>query len=377
MHFSLFSTLLFIGIIQGIVTSVVLLFTKHNTRSNRFLAFAILALCVLSTNRILHSLRLWDHPFVRFFPSAGEVVIAPCFYFFVIYLLHSNRKFTWKQALHFLPFAILQTYAFFVYFYTLTTQSIVEKDFIANSLHFGLIKDIEEGIGTVSNLIYVTLGYKELISYKIWLKNTHSDSSYPDFSWLWRLFTLSIILIAYLTIGHLLHVFFRLNDVFTLHWDFFNIYMAFVVYYVGFAGYKQSHMEVAINMTNPIKVNSPNITKEEVQHIAQLLENVIINDKLFLNPTLSLKDVSQALNVNQRNLSYTINQHFQKSFRELINAYRIEEVKANLNDENLKKRSVFGIAMDCGFNSEASFYRIFKKHTGSSPKEFLRTHSHQ
>ncbi|OJJ21461.1 hypothetical protein BKI52_13005 [marine bacterium AO1-C] len=377
MQFSLFSTLLFIGIIQGLVTSVILLLTKHNKRSNRFLAFAILALCLLSTNRILHSLGLWHTHYLRFFPSSAEVLIAPSFYFFIIYLLHSNRKFTWKQALHFLPFAVFQSYSFFVYFYTLTTPSLYEKDLIAESLHFGFIKNIiEEGIGNTLTVIYTALGYKDLRSYRIWLKNTNADNSYPDFSWLWRLFTLCIILVAYLTTGHLLHVFFRLNDVFTLHWDLFSIYLAFVVYYVGFAGYKQSHVEVAINMTKNLKVNSSNITKSEVQNIAHLLEKSMMQDKLFLNPTLSLKEVSDALDVSQRNLSYTINQHFQKSFRELINEYRIEEIKTQLNDENLKKRSIFGIAMDCGFNSEASFYRVFKKNTGSSPKEFLHANSH-
>jgi methylphosphotriester-DNA--protein-cysteine methyltransferase len=45
------------------------------------------------------------------------------------------------------------------------------------------------------------------------------------------------------------------------------------------------------------------------------------------------------------------------SFRNLINNYRVEEVKKRLGDPP-SHLSVLGMALDCGFNSKASFYRI-------------------
>ena len=369
-QFSLFDVLLLIGMTQGLVTSTFLLRSKHNVRSNRFLALAIITLCLLSAKRFWHTSGLWNTPYIRYFPNAGEVVIAPLIYFFLVFLLNSNLKFTWKQALHFLPFAIFQTYAFVVYFATLQTSHLIEKDMIASAFHFNLMKDIEEYLGVCSSLLYISLGFKRMKSYRIWLNNTIADSAYPDFNWLWQLFALSFILGAFLFLNHFLNLAFDFNRKYSFHWDAFNIYMAFVVYYLGFVGYKQSHIEIAINQTSEVPPQVAETPKEEGQNIAQLLENAMIEDKLFLNPTLSLKEVAHTLEVNQRSLSQAINQHFEKSFRELINDYRIEEVKTKLNDENLKKQSILGIAMDCGFNSEASFYRIFKKSTGMSPSKY-------
>ncbi|OJJ21460.1 hypothetical protein BKI52_13000 [marine bacterium AO1-C] len=373
-QFSLFDVLLLIGMTQGLVTSIFLLRSKHNVRSNRFLALAIITLCLLSAKRFWHTSGLWDTPYIRFFPNAGEVVIAPLIYFFLVFLLNSNLKFTWKKALHFLPFAVFQIYALVVYFATLKTQNLIEKDFIAGLFYFSLMKDIEEYLGVISSVVYILMGVKKLKSYRVWLNNTNADSAYPDFNWLSRLFTLCFILGAFLFLNHFLNIAFDFNRKYSFHWDAFNIYMAFVVYYLGFVGYKQSHIEIAINQTQDVKPSTLEIPKEEEQKeeekLAQILENAMIKDKLFLNPTLSLKEVSDILEVNQRSLSQAINQHFQKSFREVINEYRIEEVKTKLNDENLKKQSILGIAMDCGFNSEASFYRIFKKSTGMSPSKY-------
>ena len=375
MLFSLFDVLLLIGITQGVVTGTLLLLSKNNVRSNRFLALAIITLCFLCTKKLWHTTGLWDTRYIRYFPNAGELIVSPLIYFFLVFLLNSKRKFSWKEALHFLPFAVSQIYAFVVYFATLTTQNLIEKDNIAGSFYFHQVKVTEDYIGVLSAIIYITLGYQKMKAYRRWLQNNTADSSYPDFNWLWRLFAFSIVLGAFLFLNHFLSLTINFSQQYSFHWDAFNVYMAFVAYYLGFVGYKQPHVEISIDHTTqpPIKPSTTPLSKEEIQHIAQLLENAMINDKLFLNPTLSLKEVANTLDVNQRNLSYTINQHFQQSFRELINKYRIEEVKAKLNDENLKKQSILGIALDSGFNSEASFYRIFKKHTGVSPKEFLRT----
>jgi len=90
-----------------------------------------------------------------------------------------------------------------------------------------------------------------------------------------------------------------------------------------------------------------------------------------LQPTLSAKDVATLLNISQTYLSQAINIHFGKSFRELINDYRIEDVKIKLlNVEN--NASILSIALESGFNSEASFYRVFKNKFNVSPTVYVK-----
>ena len=105
------------------------------------------------------------------------------------------------------------------------------------------------------------------------------------------------------------------------------------------------------------------------------LDRAIETDKVHLNPKISLQALAKLLEVNESTLSNTINAHYQKNFRSFINEVRVEEVKHRLLHEGLGNLSLLGIAKECGFNSEASFYRIFKQVTGSTPKQFLATNA--
>lgn len=54
-------------------------------------------------------------------------------------------------------------------------------------------------------------------------------------------------------------------------------------------------------------------------------------------------------------LSQVINAGFEKNFNDYINAYRVEAVKVQLQAGAQVQKSLLGIALDCGFNSKATF----------------------
>ncbi|WP_315824842.1 AraC family transcriptional regulator [Paraflavitalea speifideaquila] len=113
------------------------------------------------------------------------------------------------------------------------------------------------------------------------------------------------------------------------------------------------------------------LTAEKIQQVAQLIIEALETRKLFLDPELSLQKLAKEIKTPTAIVSAVINKSFQKSFRNLINEYRIAAVKARFHDPRSNQFSILGIAYDCGFNSEASFYRIFKTSVGLSPKEYL------
>jgi YesN/AraC family two-component response regulator len=100
-------------------------------------------------------------------------------------------------------------------------------------------------------------------------------------------------------------------------------------------------------------------------------------DKVYLDPELSLQSLSAKLTLSPAVVSAVINSEWKKSFRTLINDYRVEAVKSMMQGPKVNQLSILGIAYECGFNSEASFYRIFKASVGLSPKEYLRTISRE
>lgn len=91
-------------------------------------------------------------------------------------------------------------------------------------------------------------------------------------------------------------------------------------------------------------------------------------EKLFCDDDISLKRLSEILNIRADQLSELINHRFQKSFSSFINDYRIEESKLLLLSD--KRRSILSIAFYCGFNSKSSFNQEFRKRFIMSPRQY-------
>lgn len=93
-------------------------------------------------------------------------------------------------------------------------------------------------------------------------------------------------------------------------------------------------------------------------------------EKLYLNPDLSLPDLAKHLQTNASVLSAVINTAYGKNFNDFINTYRVEAVKTMLKSPEAQLYSLLGIGLECGFNSKSTFNRAFKKATGKSPGEY-------
>ena len=101
-----------------------------------------------------------------------------------------------------------------------------------------------------------------------------------------------------------------------------------------------------------------------MHRICQLIEE----HKLFLNPNLKLTDITTALGSSRTVISNCINSQRDCSFPQFINTYRIAHAQELLrNHPDLK---ITEVCLASGFSSEASFYRIFKAATGTTPTEW-------
>ena len=78
---------------------------------------------------------------------------------------------------------------------------------------------------------------------------------------------------------------------------------------------------------------------------------------------------------SERVISNAINQELGKNFFQLINEYRVEEVKERLKDSDNDHLKILSLAFEAGFNSKASFNRVFKSFTGQTPKDYKSENS--
>ena len=84
---------------------------------------------------------------------------------------------------------------------------------------------------------------------------------------------------------------------------------------------------------------------------------------------LSLKNLSNELNVHPAHLSRDFSKHFGCTLSEYVRKIRVEKSLALLPDKN---RSLTEIAYQCGFFDQSHFLRCFKQINGANPSEYRR-----
>jgi AraC-like DNA-binding protein len=79
------------------------------------------------------------------------------------------------------------------------------------------------------------------------------------------------------------------------------------------------------------------------------------------------------MNVQEEYLSSILNNQLNRNFFDFVNQYRVEEFKTQcLNPQN-ETFTLIGLAYDCGFNSKATFNRVFKNITSLTPGEYKQS----
>ena len=101
------------------------------------------------------------------------------------------------------------------------------------------------------------------------------------------------------------------------------------------------------------------------------LFTVLLEDKLYLNPSLTLTELALAAGTNRSYASQAINKTYHDNFNTLVNSYRVETAKNILKEApDLKLETV---AEQSGFGSAQSMHRNFSKQTGISPGKVKQT----
>lgn len=110
----------------------------------------------------------------------------------------------------------------------------------------------------------------------------------------------------------------------------------------------------------------PRMAEEYLKKLVHLFEI----EKVYRQESLSLQILADRLSIPAYQLSQVINDKLGKTFFELLNSYRVEEVKQRLSDPAEKNKRILDIAYEAGFNTKTAFNRTFKKYTGMTPTAY-------
>ena len=148
------------------------------------------------------------------------------------------------------------------------------------------------------------------------------------------------------------------------------VMLAVLIYFIRDNKRKLQFIKEVKTDTEKDKYESSSMDQTRSKVLLKEIEDYVVNSKVYLNPDLKLRHLSDELNYSIHDISQAINQNMNQGFTDFINYFRVQEVIIHLNDSSYSKFTLMAIAEKCGFNSKSSFYRAFKKVTGNTPSDY-------
>lgn len=107
--------------------------------------------------------------------------------------------------------------------------------------------------------------------------------------------------------------------------------------------------------------------------LGEQLIKLIDEKRLYVEPELRVADLARLAGEAEYKVTQCITGTLGfANFNQMVNSYRLEEVKRRLADPALAHLPILTIALDCGFGSIGPFNRAFKADTGMTPQEYRR-----
>ena len=227
-------------------------------------------------------------------------------------------------------------------------------------------------LGSLSQAIYLSLAIHLIKRYHKITVQTCSDAHDISIHWMTKLLILFLLMMFQDLIRLNLQPFVPVE---TLRlWYFFNtcIYTGLISYLVIMA-IRQPHTFTHFSQFEFLAKTTP-IPAIDVDPTAsslfQEVDSIIRTGELYQQPRFSLRDLATATGIQEKTLSWVINQGAQKNFSEYINQLRVDAACTQLRQG--KSSSLLDIAYTVGFSSKSTFNSVFKKQTGLTPSQFAK-----
>ncbi len=377
-----------IGAFQSLVVSILLLTKREDKPADKFLSgfFFVVTLYLLNIYSI--KFHLWkQYPDILIIYSLVFLSYGPLLFFYVSSLL--GTKITIKQVLlHSIAIIIV---LLIIFPFLFEDREVKLLCFTDKFMNMPLNISIGSFLQYLSAPFYFVWILIMLRKHKNYVKDNYSYDEKINLNWMNKLLIggISIWLIECLNVIALNFTDIDFPYTYNTSWYIKFAFMIFVLF-IGYYGINQggifsktkeeeekerlpeeANVENEIHSTTIIEKNKL-ISEEIAKQYKEELVKYVEEEQVYLNSELRIQDFSIHLKIPVHILSYIINTELQQNFYDFINLYRIEEVKKRLHDKEYDNLTIIAIAIDCGFNSKATFNRLFKLYTGMTPSHYKR-----
>jgi AraC-like DNA-binding protein len=369
--------------LQLFIFSIFLLSLKKGNRTNHLLLAAFLFTnAMYLIGYLLFAFSEYILPSgVHFFfiGTSFGFLFGPLLFLYTESLVQNNFHLKKKDLLHIIPF-IIYNLLYSIYFHFKPADIKIEM------LHRGNVLPYPAGfwvslLMNVQILIYMAVTLFILMNYRKRIKSMYSTIHHLNLGWL------ELVLYAFLAMWLIDFAHFLIRNNIGMspelsgYLTFISITINFVfANLVIYRGLKQPYQFFGIEKELPKTKNDTNMISDEESNVyLEKLFAYMSAEKPYLISTLTIKELSDRLEINPRILSRIINEKKHQNFFDFINSYRIEDAKMILSNPAKRRMTILEILYDVGFNSKSVFNTTFKKYTGVTPTEYRRNylrHSH-
>lgn len=115
------------------------------------------------------------------------------------------------------------------------------------------------------------------------------------------------------------------------------------------------------------------LSEQQAGKLLNKILKVMANVDIISASDFNLGKLAELCDSNTRYVSWVINEVYKKTFKGLLNQYRITEVCRRIDDrENYGHLTISAISRDLGYNSQSNFIASFKSVTGMLPSTYQK-----
>jgi len=373
-------SIILLGVFEGLIIFLLIFLKRQKTVSDYLLSGFFL---LYSLNTFLSYLEIYNRthefPYSQFFFISTPFLLLhwPVIWLYVKSLTDQHFKIRPVYLLHFVPFTVCFIYFCLEYY----NKPISEKIVAIQTESFKRQWDYAVVVLSMalSSVVYFSWAVLLVKRYNRQIKGYFSETSKYDLAWLRMLMTTSAVIYTVIYLTFVVDLVLPLASFKGLHQASFMLGSLYIVV-LGFYGHRQGNLfsdkkiAIELNVPKPISRDTYSLDKKENDFIHCLL-GYMNEQKPFLVLEITLAALADDLKVTPEYLSGIINSKLGKNFYDFINHYRIEEFKTRCLMPENKNFTLLAIAFDCGFNSKATFNRVFKNATGVTPGDYARANS--
>jgi AraC-like DNA-binding protein len=302
---------------------------------------------------------------------------GPFLYLYVSSLVTEEYRIKGVNLLHFIPFVLFNLYLFVISFFPDISVRI-RLDHLESVHEPPVIFLVFLVLTALSGPVYFGISIRLFKTLDINIFNNFSLSEHVNLDWLRKLvYIYGFVWTLLMIIASIHHVFHLFSWIFCT--DGISLSLSIFIILIGYYGLKQKEIftfsgkESFVTQQRMKKYAGSGLKEADAIQYLEKLNNYMASEKPYLDPGINLPQLAKDLDIPSNYLSQVINENIGLNFFDFINRYRVEDIKAKIDDPKYRHYSLLGIAFESGFNSKSAFNRVFKNITGETPSDYKKS----